>query len=269
MKKILALGIAAAMLLVLTACGGNDKTKAEPNDDAHVTEQTDTSVEKKANRPDGLTYDMSSPEEDRENAPGYVYFVQEIPKTDTELSKLAACEPDESYYDKVEAAFKSMPLFSRAEITQEDLGQNTEVTDLEGNPLDNGDENKNFVIYANDEAQANEVAIAVYPDSGYNSLSYGSMQYITDIESWQDSMDTTTTAEQITNITGMTLTEKDVGALMETVLKTKTELPDEAVYMASIMDPATYDSIQVTLLPYEGDNMVTITAARYIETTAN
>ena len=94
------------------------------------------------------------------------------------------------------------------------------------------------------------------------------MQQVEDIATYADELDLDTIPQMAKNICGITVTKEDLTALLEKIKEMKAELPDEAIYMASIMDPESFDAIQVALLPYEGPDTIGITTSRYIETAA-
>lgn len=271
MKRLMTMLLAAIMLFGLAACGTDDATKQDKQDKKQV--ETDKKIETEDNttgkkKPDGITYDFENPEEDRENSPGYVYFVQSIPTEKTGMTEILKKPVTDDYYDIIANEIKTYPLFSRSEILQEKINQDTQLIDDDGNVINDETESEDMLIYVQDEPNINEIAVAVYKSVGYNYITYGSMQQVEDIATYADELDLDTIPQMAKNICGITVTKEDLTALLEKIKEMKAELPDEAIYMASIMDPESFDAIQVALLPYEGPDTIGITTSRYIETAA-
>ena len=268
MKRLMTMLLAAIMLLSLAACGTDDQTKQDKKQaetDKKIETEDNTTGKKK---PDGITYDFENPEEDRENSPGYVYFVQSIPTEETGMTEILKKPVTDDYYDIIANEIKTYPLFSRSEILQEKINQDTQLIDDDGNVINDETESEDMLIYVQDEPNVNEIAVAVYKSVGYNYITYGSMQQVEDITTYADELDLDTIPQMAKNICGITVTKEDLTALLEKIKEMKAELPDEAIYMASIMDPESFDAIQVALLPYEGPDTIGITTSRYIETAA-
>ena len=260
MKRILTLLLTCAMILSLAACGNkdDDKTKGQPDTEKHEQDQTEVQA------PETNGYDLTNPEEDRENAPGYLYYVQTVPTKETGLTSLLTSEYNDSYCDNIATEIQKIPLFSRCEVIQEPISTGVELVDENGNPVEDTAAN-DVIVYVQDEAYVNEISVAVYQGAGYSYLTYGKMEYVEDPETWSDELDISDIPELTETITGMTITEDDIAEMIKQLVDLRKELPDEAIYMASITDPETYSTIQVAILPYEGPDLIGFTASRYIE----
>lgn len=263
MKRILALMLAAVMLLSLAACGDkNEKAKKETDGGQIETTAPETDITKKeSNKTGEFTYDFSSPEEDLENAPGYQYFIQEIQTEETDITKLLT---EETTYEAITAEIQKITGFEDVEPAQEPLNNEVQVTDSEGNILET-QTNNDLIIYAQTPDLKHEIDVAVYTSNGYHYLTYGTMQPITAFENWESELDISNIPEIMKNVTGMTLTEKDIAKMLSNIEGLKTQTPDNQIYMVSITDPETYSAIQVTLLNNGEGPTIGIIGSRYIE----
>lgn len=246
MKKFLSIMLALAMLLSLTACG--KKTEKDNGDTGPETEELET------------IYDFSSPEVDPENAPAYYYYIQSVNADETSLTKLLAEIPGEGYADKVQDEIRKIAQFSRSDIVMQymDNGED-DVPPEEGN---------DYVIYAQDIEYSHEIDVSVYGSLGYNYITYGTTQTISDIALYESQLDIDSIPELCAATTGIKVSRNDIVKALNIIQEIMALQPNETIYMVSVTDPQTYNSFQVALLPYEESQMVAITASRYIETPA-
>lgn len=275
LEKILTLALAAVLVLSLAACGA--KQKAEPGDEtmneSGTTEPAGSGTENTTG--DGPLYTYEKPDVDTVNSPSYVYYAQTIRTTDSAfLAALATDNADPDYPETVNAAIKAIPAFANTEPKQESLaapddGVTVEVSGEE--PEDEpqtveqpSDETGDYIIYAQDTDLKHEVDVAIYPSDAYDYVTYGTMQDVTDIEN-TDELDLEAVPGLIREAAGIEINRADIDVMLEKLREMRTELPDEAVYVISIVDPQTYNSVQVTMLPYEDHQRVAVTASRYVE----
>ena len=249
MKKTLTLLLALCMILSLAACGG--KTKAKPEDEQNTPPEDVETPETDKPDLDGALYDLSNPDIDEEISPTYYYYSATMDTQETGLATLLSHSGSkEAYQTNIQAELQKIPLFSRAEVNYESIAQ------------ENENEDSAYLFYVQDETRDHEVDIAIYADYGYNYLTYGNMQQIETI----DDFDPTGIPDLMQAITGIPITEKDITNAVEIVNGMTADHPDDGVYMVSITDPATYNTIQIALVPYEDADTITVTAARYLET---
>lgn len=269
MKKILALLLTAIMLLSLAACNGgksDEKTKDKP-EPGKV--DVNPSPDENKKQPDTvLTYDFSNPEEDLENSPGYQYFIQTVPTEETDLTKIAAAELNDNYYANIKTAINAITEFKTAEVLQEKLNQSIQLTDKNGNIIDAPEED-NQIIYAQTPDYIHEIDAAIYPQEGYTYLTYGTMQDIENIATWQTDFDMAKIPELMRKATGLTITKKDIETMMKNIQELQTRIPDQPIYMVSVTDPETFSAVQTALLYHNEKTTIGITGSRYIDMANN
>ena len=95
------------------------------------------------------------------------------------------------------------------------------------------------------------------------------MQDIENIATWQTDFDMAKIPELMREATGLTITKKDIEAMMKNIQELQTRIPDQPIYMVSVTDPETFSAVQTALLYHNEKTTIGITGSRYIDMANN